>query len=241
MTDLSDAIDIVGLINILRSGEGDSVAILCDNPDFNGQPDRVVVVNASWTGWQDERFGADTLLGALRNAASAKATHCPDEVTRDTQSCDVPDATVKRYGIHYDARGEYESPNGDFVHWSDYLSLAARLEHALNEPGKLGKGLPNDPDNVPNNENIGLEAAGTAAFREAQNIYRSDYDYFPLKNRWDNLGESARGGWRKIAAAAVRAALDEHTVASIIAPYFQDGYCAQDAARALLDNLGSTR
>lgn len=59
---------IVDRINYLRGGEGDSVTIFCDNPDFNGQPERVVECCGDWTGWEDRRYGGDTLLGAL-NAA----------------------------------------------------------------------------------------------------------------------------------------------------------------------------
>jgi hypothetical protein len=64
--------EIVALIDQLRSNEGDSVTILCDNPDFNGLPDRVIVVNGAWTNWQDRRFGADTLVQALRAAVKAR-------------------------------------------------------------------------------------------------------------------------------------------------------------------------
>lgn len=39
----------------------------------------------------------------------------------------APQSSVKRYCIHYDARGEYEHPKGDFVHWSDYQALVQRL------------------------------------------------------------------------------------------------------------------
>lgn len=34
---------------------------------------------------------------------------------------------VKRYGIHYDIRGEFVHPKGDFVHWFDYQDLAQKL------------------------------------------------------------------------------------------------------------------
>lgn len=33
---------------------------------------------------------------------------------------------VARYGVHYDVRGEFIHPQGDFVHWSDYQRLAQR-------------------------------------------------------------------------------------------------------------------
>lgn len=70
-----DAIEILAIINALRAGEGDSVTILCDNPDFNDQPDRAILCNGDWTGWQDWRFAADTLVDCLRAAQTALFAH----------------------------------------------------------------------------------------------------------------------------------------------------------------------
>ena len=55
-------------IDFLRADEGNSVTLLCDNPDFNGQPNCAVECNGYWTNWQDRRFAADTLEGALELA-----------------------------------------------------------------------------------------------------------------------------------------------------------------------------
>jgi len=55
-------------IDFLRADEGDSVTLLCDNPDFNGQPNCAIECNGYWTNWQDRRFAADTLQGALELA-----------------------------------------------------------------------------------------------------------------------------------------------------------------------------
>lgn len=57
------------LMDILRSQEADSVTLCSDNPDFNGQPNCLVICNGDWTGWEDRRFQADTVLDALRAAA----------------------------------------------------------------------------------------------------------------------------------------------------------------------------
>ncbi len=47
--------------------------------------------------------------------------------------------SVKRYCIHYDARGEYEHPKGDFVHWSDYQSLAQKYDALITaQPADAG-------------------------------------------------------------------------------------------------------
>jgi hypothetical protein len=69
----AEAVNIVGMINDLRADEGDSVTFLCDNPDFNGQPNNAVEVSASWTDYKDERFTGDTLEAALTAACFAKA------------------------------------------------------------------------------------------------------------------------------------------------------------------------
>ncbi|MES2602136.1 MAG: hypothetical protein V4602_15140 [Pseudomonadota bacterium] len=61
-------VEMMRLINLLRSNEGDSVTILCNNPDFNGQPNNAVVCNGGWTNWEDRRFSQDTLLDALSAA-----------------------------------------------------------------------------------------------------------------------------------------------------------------------------
>jgi hypothetical protein len=72
--------EIVRLIDVLRSDEGDSVMILCDNPDFNGQPNCAIVCNGDWTGWVDKRFAADTILDALSMAMVEKNLPSPRKV-----------------------------------------------------------------------------------------------------------------------------------------------------------------
>lgn len=68
---MKNAEEIVSLIEELRAPEGASVLILCQNPDFNGQKNEAVVIQAPATNWKEERFDGDTLVEALRNAASA--------------------------------------------------------------------------------------------------------------------------------------------------------------------------
>lgn len=55
-------------IDFLRADEGDSITLFCDNPDFNGQPNCAIECNGYWTNWQDRRFAADTIEGALELA-----------------------------------------------------------------------------------------------------------------------------------------------------------------------------
>lgn len=53
-----------------------------------------------------------------------------------------------------------------------------------------------------------IERAAEAAFREAQSVYRADHDHFPLRYSWETTDEQVRVGWRKIAEAAIRAAME---------------------------------
>lgn len=64
---------LVATITYLRADEGDTVSLLCDNPDFSGQPSNAVECNGGWTDWTDKRFNGDSLFAALNNAALAKA------------------------------------------------------------------------------------------------------------------------------------------------------------------------
>ncbi|TJV51108.1 MAG: hypothetical protein E5Y01_16090 [Mesorhizobium sp.] len=59
------------IVQDLRAGEGSSVEILCDNPDFNGQPNNAVICCGEWTDWQDSRFTGDTIDDALGAAMAA--------------------------------------------------------------------------------------------------------------------------------------------------------------------------
>lgn len=71
LTKLERLVSEMTLIHELRADEGDTVAILCDNPDF-GSPSNAVECNGAWTGYGDRRFEGDSLLAALRMAAEAK-------------------------------------------------------------------------------------------------------------------------------------------------------------------------
>lgn len=59
------------IVEQLRAGEGSSVEILCNNADFNGQPNNAVVCNGEWTDWQNTRFTGDTIDAALGAAMVA--------------------------------------------------------------------------------------------------------------------------------------------------------------------------
>lgn len=59
------------LIDALRAEEGATLTFVCDNPDFNGQPNCLIICAGSWTDWKDRHFPADTIIDALRLAKDA--------------------------------------------------------------------------------------------------------------------------------------------------------------------------
>lgn len=79
-------VEIVRLIDLLRSQEGDDVTILCDNPDFNDQPNCAVVCNGDWTEYKDHRFVGDTVLDALSAAATDYNLKKPRDVIAESNS-----------------------------------------------------------------------------------------------------------------------------------------------------------
>lgn len=68
---LSVALEGWLLIEQLRAPEGATVTLICDNPDFNGQPNCAVEIVDDWTAWKTVRFTGDTMLDALRKAQAA--------------------------------------------------------------------------------------------------------------------------------------------------------------------------
>lgn len=67
------AVATCAAIEWLRSCEGDTVQILCDNPDPDGRDDQAAVICCGgWTNYQDERFNGDSVLAALDRACRAR-------------------------------------------------------------------------------------------------------------------------------------------------------------------------
>lgn len=60
----------VAMLHALREDEGDSVTLLCDNPE--GPPNNAIECNGGWTDWVDRRFGGETIEQAVRLAYLAK-------------------------------------------------------------------------------------------------------------------------------------------------------------------------
>jgi hypothetical protein len=60
------------LINTLRSDEGSSVEIFCDNADFNVLPNCLIAITDDWTEWVRKEFRADTLIAALAQAEAER-------------------------------------------------------------------------------------------------------------------------------------------------------------------------
>lgn len=59
------------LVESLRAPEGHTVTLICDNPDFNGQPNSAVECCGDWTCWEERRFTGDNILEALQAARDA--------------------------------------------------------------------------------------------------------------------------------------------------------------------------
>lgn len=59
------------IIDALREGEGSSVTICSENPDFNGSNSCVLICDW-WTGWTDQRFEGASVLDALNKALEAR-------------------------------------------------------------------------------------------------------------------------------------------------------------------------
>ena len=54
----------VEALEFLRAHEGDSVTLLCDNPD--GTPDHAIECCGDWTGWAERRFSSDSTFRTMR-------------------------------------------------------------------------------------------------------------------------------------------------------------------------------
>jgi hypothetical protein len=65
-SDMIDS-DCMAAINTLRMNEGNSVTLICDNPDFGG-PNNAIECSGDWTNWQTKRFTGDRLLTSLQSA-----------------------------------------------------------------------------------------------------------------------------------------------------------------------------
>ena len=65
-SDMIDS-DCMAAINTLRMSEGNSVTLICDNPDFGG-PNNAIECSGDWTNWQTKRFTGDRLLTSLQSA-----------------------------------------------------------------------------------------------------------------------------------------------------------------------------
>ena len=67
----AEAVEIWRAIETLTEGEGNSVNVLCPNPDFNGQPNYAIECNGDWTDWRDRRFAHDSQVECFRLAVRA--------------------------------------------------------------------------------------------------------------------------------------------------------------------------
>ena len=64
------ALHRVELEDYLRKDEGDSLTLVCDNPDFGGPNNRIICCG-DWTKWEDRTFDGESLIDALEKAVAA--------------------------------------------------------------------------------------------------------------------------------------------------------------------------
>lgn len=77
---VSELISIIGDIEQVRTQEGHSVTILCDNPEAeSGSMPAAVEVSGDFTDWETQRFYGATWQDALSTAANAsRRFNCVD-------------------------------------------------------------------------------------------------------------------------------------------------------------------
>ena len=77
---VADLISIIGDIQQIRTQEGHSLTILCDNPEAESADTQgAVEVSADFTDWEVQRFFGETWQDALSKAAAAsRRFNCVD-------------------------------------------------------------------------------------------------------------------------------------------------------------------
>ena len=70
----NEAVKILDMIDELRAGEGDSVTLACDNPDFTRDEhhDSCIEVFGDWTNWHRQHVYACSVKECLQIAVNAK-------------------------------------------------------------------------------------------------------------------------------------------------------------------------
>lgn len=94
----ADAIESWSIVEELRAPEGASLTLICDNPDFGPGPNAAVDIVDDWTAWKTRRFGADTVLEALRAAKTVRDVSLREMDRGKPRLCQGADSTC-----HYPA------------------------------------------------------------------------------------------------------------------------------------------
>ena len=69
---LTEAREVIGDLEQIRTTEGNSVTVCCDNPEAETVETQAAVdVCGDFTGWQEVRYRGKTWVEALRKAADA--------------------------------------------------------------------------------------------------------------------------------------------------------------------------
>lgn len=79
---MKDSLLFLKRLEDLRSDEGDSVTLFCDNPE--GPPNNAIECNGGWTDWNDRRFSGETLEAAVE-AAWLERAKAEAEVSKDEE------------------------------------------------------------------------------------------------------------------------------------------------------------
>lgn len=70
---IGEAVKIAACIEWLRTGEGDTVSICCENPEPEKSVEQEqVICSGEWTDWGDLGFYGKTVLQALETAVQAR-------------------------------------------------------------------------------------------------------------------------------------------------------------------------
>lgn len=130
---------LLATINYLRADEGDTVTLVCDNPDFNGQPNNAVDCNGSWTDWNDKRFTGDSLFTALNAAALAKAvaTKTPAPLRPDSKGVKISSKPCTWQYTHPFNGVSYTEYYDVAVTWAKFGPITALHKGKTTYPARL--------------------------------------------------------------------------------------------------------
>jgi len=131
--DGQDGISLDIALRLLKFEEGDSVNILCENPEPKDSESFAIVCNGGWTDWKDRRFYGESTLDCLRSAAVERMAlrSGSDEVSgpEEGEDIDYLDATRQQPIDYVDRRRLREldpAPHDQAKHKKSFTFLKRR-------------------------------------------------------------------------------------------------------------------